>query len=62
MSSQYYLVSDLLLYCAYYSIAFTVHSINVVPRLIRDKSLPINLTKMTVKMNKKFRTNIVYVF
>ncbi len=34
----------------------------VVPRLIRNKSLPINLTERTEKMNKNFRTNIVYVF
>ena len=38
-----------------------MHS-NVVPRLIRNKSLPINLTEMTEKMNKNFPTSIVYVF
>ena len=38
-----------------------VHSI-VVPRLVQNKSLPINLTKMSEKMNKKLRTSIVYVF
>ncbi len=38
-----------------------MHSI-VVPRLIRNKSLPINSTEMTEKMNKKNRTSIVYVF
>ena len=39
----------------------TVHN-TVVPRLIRNKTLPINLTEMTEKMNKNFRTSIVYVF
>jgi hypothetical protein len=39
----------------------TVHS-TVVPRLIRNKTLPINLTELTEKMNKNFRTSIVYVF
>ena len=34
----------------------------MLPRLIRNKSLPINLTEMTEKMNKTFRTNIVCVF
>ena len=38
-----------------------VHS-TVVPRLIRNKSLPINLTEMTEKMDKIIRTIIVYVF
>jgi antitoxin component of RelBE/YafQ-DinJ toxin-antitoxin module len=39
----------------YYS---TVHNI-AVPRLIRNKLLPINLTVMTEKMNKNFRTSIL---
>jgi hypothetical protein len=34
----------------------------MVPRLIRNKSLPINLIEMTEKMNKNFRTSLVYVF
>ena len=38
-----------------------VHNI-VVPRIIRNKSLPINLTGMTEKTNKNFRTSIVYIF
>ena len=34
----------------------------MVPRLIRNKSLPINLTEITEKMYLNFRTSIVYVF
>jgi hypothetical protein len=37
-----------------------MHSI-VVPRLIRNKSLTINLTKMTEKINKNFRTNRICI-
>ncbi len=33
----------------------------MVPRLIRNKSLPINL-ELLKKINTKFRTSIVYVF
>ena len=34
----------------------------MVPRLIRNKSLTINFTEISEKIDKKFRTTTVYVF